>query len=145
MRLNHTFVTNQGQNGCSDVAMFRSDLYLAALTMTIDFQDTPPDFRRIVITGRLDIPGTDAIADRFAALAATTARRIVVDLTGVTFLASIGIRSLITNAKALQHRGGRMVLLVGENTAVRKTLEATGMDTLIPTFTNSAAADAALA
>lgn len=125
--------------------MFRSDLYLAALTMTIDYQDTPPDFRRIVITGRLDIPGTDAIGDRFAALATTTARRIVVDLTGVTFLASIGIRSLITNAKALQHRGGRMVLLVGENTAVRKTLEATGMDTLIPTFTNSAAADAALA
>ena len=61
----------------------------------------------------------------------------------VTFLASIGIRAIITNAKAQQHRGGRMVLLVGENTTVAKTLQATGIDALVPMFTDAGEAEAA--
>ena len=66
---------------------------------------------------------------------------MVVDLTAVTFLASIGIRALITNAKALQQRGGKMVLFVGENAAVAKTLETTGIDALIPMFSDALAAE----
>jgi anti-anti-sigma factor len=111
--------------------------------MTIDYEDVTETFRRISISGRLDIPGTDTISAKFAALAASAQRRVVVDLTAVSFLASIGIRALITNAKALQQRGGRMVLFVGDNAAVSKTLEATGIDTLLPMFADAAAADQA--
>jgi anti-sigma B factor antagonist len=111
--------------------------------MSIDFEDVSDNFRRISIGGRLDIPGTDAISTSFAALAASSNRRVVVDLTNVTFLASIGIRALITNAKALQMRGGKMVLFVGDNGAVARTLETTGIDTLIPMFTDAAKADEA--
>jgi anti-sigma B factor antagonist len=57
-----------------------------------------------------------------------------VDLTAVSFLASIGIRALISNAKALQQKGGRLVLHVGQNEAVAKTLVATGIDALIPMY-----------
>jgi anti-anti-sigma factor len=91
----------------------------------------------------MDIVGSDAIATRFAALTATAARHILVDLVDVDFLASIGIRSLISNAKAVQQRGGRMVLLVSADSAVAKTLETTGVDALIPMFTDPAAALAA--
>ena len=37
--------------------------------MSISFSDVGENLRRIVITGRLDIPGTDSIAAKFEALA----------------------------------------------------------------------------
>ena len=113
--------------------------------MSIQYSDDSDQIRRISISGRLDIAGTDAIATHFTALAASAPRRVIVDLTAVSFLASIGIRALITNAKALQQRGGKLVLLVGSNESVAKTLEATGIDTLIPMFADAGdAAQAAL-
>jgi anti-anti-sigma factor len=111
--------------------------------MTIDFDDTKEPLRRITITGRLDIPGTDAIATKFAALAASMERRIILDLTGVDFLASIGIRAIISNAKAQQQRGGKLVLLVSRDSSVQKTLEITGIPDLIPMLTDAAEAEAA--
>ncbi|MDP2823356.1 MAG: STAS domain-containing protein [Sulfuritalea sp.] len=111
--------------------------------MAIDFDDSKEDLRRITITGRLDIQGTDEIATQFAALAAAAQRRVVVDLTAVSFLASIGIRTIISNAKAVQQRGGKMVLLVGVDSTVAKTLQLTGIADLIPTFADAAEAEKA--
>lgn len=111
--------------------------------MAITFEDTDEPLRWIRLTGRLDMPGIDAISTTFAELSASTSRRIIVDLTGVNFLVSFGIRELITNAKIIQKRGGRMVIFVGDNKAVHKTLETTGIDTLIPTFTDAAQANRA--
>lgn len=111
--------------------------------MPITYEDTVESLRHIRLTGRLDITGIDAISTAFADLSASTPRQIVVDLSGVTFLVSFGIRELITNAKAVQRRGGRLVIVVGNNKAVHKTLETTGIDTLIPTFADAAQADRA--
>jgi anti-sigma B factor antagonist len=108
--------------------------------MAITFEDTKETLRWIRLAGRLDIPGIDAISATFAELSASTSRQIVVDLSGVDFLVSFGIRELITNAKLIQKRGGRMVIFVGDNKAVHKTLETTGIDALIPTFTDAAQA-----
>jgi anti-anti-sigma factor len=109
--------------------------------MAIDYDDSKEYLRRITITGRLDIQGTDEIATRFSALAASAERRVVVDMTAVSFLASIGIRSIISNAKALQQRGGKMVLLVADDSTVQKTLEITGIADLIPMFTDAGEAE----
>lgn len=114
--------------------------------MPITYEDTSLDIRLIKIAGRLDILGTGEIEGKFAALAATERHPVIVDLTEVSFLASIGIRAIITNAKAQLQRGGKMVLFVGENAAVAKTLELTGIDALVPTFkTIGEAEQAALA
>ena len=111
--------------------------------MSIEFEDLNDGLRRIKLSGRLDITGTESISIKFTNLASAVARRVVVDLTAVSFLASIGIRELITNAKAQQQRGGRVVLFVGDNVLVAKTLEVTGIDALIPMFANAAEADQA--
>ena len=111
--------------------------------MPITFEDTLESLRHIRLTGRLDITGIDEISTTFAGLSTSATRNIVVDLSGVTFLVSFGIRELITNAKVVQKRGGRMVIFVGNNKAVHKTLETTGIDTLIPTFADAALADRA--
>lgn len=111
--------------------------------MNIDYEDISSTLRRVNLAGRMDIAGADQIANKFAALSATADRHVIVDLTAVSFLASIGIRSLISNAKALQQRGGRMVLLVNAGDPVARTLETTGVDTLIPMFTDYPSALAA--
>ena len=111
--------------------------------MTIEFKDISDSLRHITLTGRLDIVGTDAIATKLTALAAGSEKRVVIDLTGVSFLASIGIRALISTAKAQQLRGGKVVLLVGTNDLVIKTLETTGIDSLIPMLPDAGQADQA--
>ncbi len=103
--------------------------------MEISCEDISPNLRRIALSGRMDILGTDKIAPQFAAYATDGARNIVVDFTGVTFLASIGIRALISNAKALHKLGGRMAVVVGDNAAVARTLDATGIDVLLQIHT----------
>jgi anti-anti-sigma factor len=64
-------------------------------------------------------------------------------VSSLKFLASIGIRALLKNAKAVRARGGRMVLVVGTNSPVVMSLEATGLNNLIPMFESSAEAERA--
>ena len=110
--------------------------------MAITHEDVRGSFRRITLSGRLDGRGTEEIAGKFTALSAG-AKCVLVDLTGISFLASIGIRALLSNAKAVRQNGGRMVLFVGANPAVTRTLEATGIDALVPTFADAAEAEKA--
>ena len=111
--------------------------------MPINHEDINESFRRITLAGRLDAAGTDQIATRFAALSTAPQRRVLVDISGISFLASIGIRALLSSAKACQQKGGRMVLFVGENPTVAATLLSSGIDTLIPMFGDLAEAERA--
>jgi anti-sigma B factor antagonist len=111
--------------------------------MSISHKDVGENLRRIVISGRLDIPGTDSVAAQLAELTAAPKKGVVVDLSSLQFLASIGIRALITSAKAVQQRGGKMVLVVDDGSTVGMSLEATGVDELIPVFRNASDAERA--
>ena len=62
---------------------------------------------KISLDGRLDIEGTQAIDMKFTALTATQKAAILVDMSKVSFLASIGMRTLLSCAKAAAARGGK--------------------------------------
>ena len=111
--------------------------------MSISYRDVGENLRKIVITGRLDIPGTGSVASKLEALTAEPKKAVVVDLSSLQFLASIGIRSLIICGKAVQQHGGKMTLVVGDNASVMMSLEATGVDDLIPAFKTAAEAERA--
>ena len=111
--------------------------------MSISHDDIGDDLRRIMITGRLDMPGTDSVAAKLVELTAAAKKGVVVDLTYVRFLASIGISALITSAKAVKQRGGKMVLVVNPGSSVAMSLDATGVDELIPVFSAMAEAEKA--
>lgn len=102
--------------------------------MGIRYEDVNDGVRRIHLSGRLDTVGSEQMAPQFADLAASAKHGVVVHLSEVTFLSSMGIRALIAAAKELQARGGRMVLHVDENDVVVRTLEATGIDEVIPVY-----------
>ena len=85
-----------------------------------------------MLSGRLDMLGMEEISLKLTSLTAIKPLPVIVDLRNVSFLASIGIRSIISSARALDQKGGRMVILLGYNDLVRVTLESTGIDDLIP-------------
>jgi len=51
---------------------------------------------------------------------------------------------LVKGAKAVRAKGGRMVLHVGDNEVIIRTLEATGINELIPTFQDALDAEKTL-
>jgi anti-anti-sigma factor len=87
--------------------------------------------RKVVLAGRLDMLGMEEIALKLTSLTASKALPVILDLRDVSFLASIGIRSIISSARALDQKGGRMVILLGANDLVKATLESTGIDDVI--------------
>jgi anti-anti-sigma factor len=81
--------------------------------------------------GRLDAPGADEIGVRFTASVAAGGRDAVVDLGEVTFVASMGIRLLISSARALKSRGHKMVMF-GAQDLVLNVLEQAAIGQIIP-------------
>lgn len=96
----------------------------------------------VAMKGRLDAKGADSV-DLPLSVVAGSKTAVIVDLTEVDFLASLGIRVLVSSAKAIQRKGGKLVLVVPEGN-VQMVLKTAGMETLIPMFPNRAAATAAL-
>ena len=111
--------------------------------MSISYEDVGEQLRRIFVSGRLDVDGTNSVAAQLMELAQAPRKGVVVDLTSLKFLASIGIRALISSAKAVKERGGKMVLVVDDGSTVMMSIKATGIDKLVPVFEDSSAAERA--
>lgn len=99
--------------------------------MRIDIQQPDPETTLIVLDGRMDLQGTQAVDQRFAFATTVHRHRILVDFSAVSFLASIGIRTLFVAARAQHQRGGKLVLFAPQP-LVRKVLETAGVDQMIP-------------
>lgn len=96
----------------------------------ISFEQLASGVTVICLKGRLDITGAMQIDVQFAAVAAAN-RAVVVDLGGVEFLASMGLRTLILGAKSMRTKSGRMVLY-RPIPAVEEVLVTSGTTTIIP-------------
>ncbi len=106
--------------------------------MDMAVEPLAPGVVKIVLDGRLDIAGANAIDLQFNAITGSC-KAVVVDLAAVSFLASIGIRTLLLGAKTLQRRGGTLILLdpVAE---VERVLDVMGASELMPIYRDSGAA-----
>jgi anti-anti-sigma factor len=96
----------------------------------------------VILRGRLDTVGAGAIDLKFNAIAGSR-HAIVVDMSQVDFLASLGIRVLVLGARAVKNKGGKLVIL-STNEGIKSVLSAARTDTLIPIFPDRAAAVAAV-
>ena len=97
---------------------------------------------RVVLEGRLDIAGAAAVDLQMNVIAGTK-RAVLVDLQKVSFIGSMGLRTLVAPAQAIKGRGGKMVIF-GPNELVEKVLKTSGVDTLIPVHHDLQKAIAAL-
>lgn len=99
----------------------------------IDIQPLADGITLVDLSGRLDLDGVRTLEGQFT-LETTTKRLLaVVNLAGVSFLPSIGIRTLLTTARAQSQRGGKLVLAAADP-LVRKVFETSGVDQLIPMY-----------
>ncbi|MCB2046631.1 MAG: STAS domain-containing protein [Novosphingobium sp.] len=96
------------------------------------------------LTGRLDTANVNDLELRFTAGIMPKAQHTVVDLTNVTFIASLGIRMLLTTARGLAGRGAKFVMF-GANPAVTEIFETTALSDIIPILKTEADAMAEVA
>jgi anti-sigma B factor antagonist len=83
----------------------------------------------VTMVGRLDIAGAEVVALPLATLSGSKSA-LFVDMAGVTFVASIGLRHLVAAAKAMGRRGGRLVLL-NPTEAVAEVITTSGLADLL--------------
>jgi len=93
---------------------------------------------RAIPEGHWDIKGAAEIDLRLSALTGT-GRPIILDLTEVTYLSSMGIRSIVMGAKTCRLRGGKLVLLSPKGN-VAQVLTIAGIGTLVPIYSEIDAA-----
>lgn len=96
---------------------------------------------KVTLDGAFDIEGAGAVDMRFSIISGAR-DRVIVDMSGVDFLASIGVRVLVKTAKGVGRRGG--LALYGVQEAPRKVLASTGADTLMHVVDSEEAAIDAL-
>ena len=113
---------------------------IRGFSVDIKFEQLPSGVTVILLNGRLDITGAMKIDVQFAAVAAAN-RAVVVDLAGVEFLASMGLRTLIMGAKSMHSKSGRMVLY-RPIPMVEEVLVTSGTSMLIPLTHDLAEAEA---
>jgi anti-sigma B factor antagonist len=95
----------------------------AALRVTCSHAD---GIASLAATGQVDSTSQDVLTDAILAAADPATGIVVVDLAGVTFLDSCGIRALVASSRALKSRGVQMQL--GElSDMVRRTLGLAGV------------------
>lgn len=76
--------------------------------------------------GELDLYTSDRLRDRLGDVVELGGRRVLVDLTGVSFMDSTALGVLVNTARALRSSGGQLVL-VADDPRVTRVIEITGL------------------
>jgi anti-anti-sigma factor len=98
--------------------------------VAISTEELPGGITKVILDGSLDIAGAAAIDLRMNVIAGTH-KAVMIDLQNVSFIGSMGLRSLVSPARAIMNRGGKMVLF-GPSEMVEQVLKTSGIDTMIP-------------
>ena len=100
--------------------------------------------RLIKLSGALDMNGTYSIEIEFVRSCAGENVCVIVDLSRMNYISSIGIPMLLNTAKSVSSQGGKMVLLNPQRN-VAEVLEITGIPQIIPIYMDLESATTAVA
>ncbi len=98
--------------------------------MQISSEELAGGVTRVVLDGRMDIAGAAAV-DMKMNLLAGSAKKLLIDLQKVEYLGSMGLGTKVRPARAVNSRGGKVVLFA-PNEMVESVLKTAGIDTVIP-------------
>ena len=111
--------------------------------MRLEHEDLEDGVRVIRLGGRLDLEGSESVDLKLTSLCAARKGFVVVDLSEVEFLSSIGISVLVRIARACSQRQGRLVLLSPREN-VEDGLVRTQINQVIPIYADLAGARTAV-
>lgn len=113
--------------------------------MSLQIKILPPGngSQRVVLAGRLDTHTYEDLDVALAPLLQRQLQSLVLDLAGVDYISSAGIRSIFKARKALGGHGGK-VLLVNPQAQIQKVLDVVKAVPMHEIFVSTAEADAYL-
>jgi anti-sigma B factor antagonist len=124
------------------LAIIRNSSNRQKVAMPISILDLDGNVTKVVLSGRIDIAGSREIEMPMAVVGGSR-RAVVVDLSAVDFMASLGLRGIVLCAKSVVSKRGKIVLLMPQP-QVEEVIRTTGIDELIPIYHDEGAAIAAV-
>ena len=106
--------------------------------MELTVQNLDSGHSCVQLSGRLDLKGTQEVDAQFTEETGAKKVSVLVDLSNVTYIASIGIRMFLSNIKQLRLANAKMVVLKPQK--VEEVLKLAGVDAIIPIEHDQAAA-----
>jgi anti-anti-sigma factor len=101
-----------------------------------------PGYRGCRLSGEIDFTSSGAVQSALLAMILPGGGAVVADLSRVTFLDSSGLGVLVQAYRTATERDTRLLVVASE--PVRKLLRLTGLDTVLETYDELSAAEAAL-
>ena len=98
--------------------------------MQLSMEELAGGITKVVLDGRLDIEGAQAIDLKMNVIAGSK-KAVLVDMQKVSFIGSMGLRALVAPARAIKGRGGKIVLFAPTE-MVESVLKSSSIDTIIP-------------
>lgn len=83
----------------------------------------------VAVSGELDVGSVDSLERELADVFDRGGRRVVVDLSGVSFIDSVALGALVRDAKRFRASGGAFVV-VADDPRILRVFEITGLDRL---------------
>ena len=113
------------------------------MSLAIEFHPPGRGSQRADLRGRLDTHTYEDLDEALAPLLTRQLHSLVLDLSGLDYISSAGIRSIFKARKALSPHGGK-VLLVNPQPQIQKVLDMVKAVPLNEIFSSTAEADAYL-
>ena len=98
--------------------------------MEMAIESLEGDVTKVVFDGRFDIAGAQAVDLKMNVLAGSK-KLMLLDMQKVSFLGSMGLRTIVTVVRTVKSRGGKIVVF-GPGADVEKVLTMSGVNTLVP-------------
>ncbi len=96
-------------------------------------------YTHVALSGRMDIDGVKAVELEFTSVVGSKPQSAIVDITEVSFIASLGMRMLLSAAKNLRAKNFKVVLY-NPQPVVREALETAGFSSVMPIVSDFAKA-----
>lgn len=91
------------------------------------------EYSHVALSGRLDVAGVQEVEMKFNATTAAKRRPAIVDISGLEFVASMGLGMFVAAAKALNRNNARLAL-VQPTELVRDVLVKSRLDLTMPIY-----------
>lgn len=111
--------------------------------MNLQYDELADGTRLVKLEGKLDMHGVAEVEKSLATHTEGAGVTLLLDFSQVEYIASIGIRLLLTTAKTLKSHSGRMAVL-GASPLVEEVLNLSGLSQIIPIHADLQAALASL-
>lgn len=99
---------------------------------TVTSLGTDGGVRTLAVTGEIDLANATEVEDRILDHTSNDLTGIVLDLDGLDYLDSTGLRLLFTLAARLEISQIALEVVVAPGSTVRRALEVTGMAAVVP-------------